>query len=101
QEKKYELHSLRRQKVAELLDSTDLVILKICDLKILLELGYISQKFYDAEIKKCLGYLQRRRNIRKWNEYIETRIDQATSLEELIGIKEYIDEYQGEYFGPC
>jgi uncharacterized membrane protein YcgQ (UPF0703/DUF1980 family) len=100
QEKKAELQALRRQKVADLLVQTDYVITKISDLKTQLELGIITPSVYDAETQKYRFILQRRRNIRQWNAYIESRIERATTLEELMRIKADIDEYQGEDVSP-
>jgi hypothetical protein len=93
--KKEILQNLRKQKVASLLSTTDYVITKISDLKTQLELGIITPSVYDAETQKYRFILQRRHNIRQWNAYIESRIEQATTLDELKQIEQEINEYQG------
>ncbi|MGC8776321.1 MAG: hypothetical protein ACP5QN_03420, partial [Minisyncoccia bacterium] len=93
--KKELLQNLRKQKVASLLAQTDYVITKISDLKTQLELGIITSDTYSAEIQKYLPIIQKRHNIRDWNVNIETRIQNASSLEELKQIEKEINEYQG------
>jgi hypothetical protein len=95
QEEKINLQNLRKQKVSSLLAQTDYVITKISDLKTQLELGIITSDAYNAEIQKYLSVLQERHNIRDWNVNIETRIQNASSLEELKQIEQEINEYQG------
>ncbi|MGC9059584.1 MAG: hypothetical protein ACP5H3_04240, partial [Candidatus Aenigmatarchaeota archaeon] len=95
QEEKIKLQNLRKQKVASLLAQTDYVITKISDLKTQLELEIITSDTYNAELQKYLPVLQKRHNIRDWNVSIETRVQNATSLEELKQIEQEIHGYQG------
>jgi hypothetical protein len=97
QEEKIKFQNLRKQKVASLLAQTDYVITKISDLKTQLELGIINSDAYTAEIQKYLSVLQERHNIRDWNVNIETRIQNATTLDELEQIKTEIISYTGQF----
>jgi hypothetical protein len=96
-EKKNDLQNLRKQKITYLLAQTDYIIIKISDLEMQLKLGIITPSVYDTEIQKYQPILQKRHNIRDWNESIDTRIQNATSLEELKQIKEEIISYTGQF----
>jgi hypothetical protein len=89
------LQNLRKQKVSNLLAQTDYVITKISDLKTQLELGIITSDTYNTELQKYQPVLQERHNIRDWNANIETRIQNATTLDELKQIEQEINGYQG------
>jgi hypothetical protein len=95
QEEKIKLQNQRKQKVSSLLAQTDYVITKISDLKTQLELGIITSDTYNTELQKYQPVLQERHNIRDWNANIETRIQNATTLDELKQIEQEINGYQG------
>jgi hypothetical protein len=92
-EKKNDLQNLRKQKVSSLLAQTDYVITKLSDLEMQLKLGIITQGVYDTEFQKYQPILQERHNIREWNASVKTRIQNATTLEELNQIEQEIISY--------
>jgi hypothetical protein len=97
QEKKVELQELKNRRLAGVFAKTDYVIIKLNDLKMQLDAGAITSDVYNAEFQKYQSILQTRLNIRRWNDDIETRIQNATTLDELEQIKNEIISYTEQF----
>ncbi|MGC9074029.1 MAG: hypothetical protein ACP5H0_07745 [Caldisericum sp.] len=97
QKKKDELQEMRKRRLENIFLMTDYVIIKLNDLKMQLDLGAITSDDYNAEFQKYQPILQNRLNIRKWNDSIKLRIQNATTLEDLDLIKEEIISYTEQF----
>jgi len=88
EEVKERANSLRKSKVSSLLSQTDYVLLKLQEAQIE---GDTDR--YNALLQQYSGVLAQRQAIRQWNDEIEQRIQNASTVEELEQIMEEIRGY--------
>lgn len=87
-EMKDRANNLRKSKVSSLLSQTDYVLLKLQEAQI-----EGDNNKYNTLLQRYSDVLAQRQAIRQWNDEIEQRIQNVSTVEELEQIVEEIDKY--------